>query len=227
MTSYSLTAYNSSGYAVESANGNYPAFGLELPSGTYLITVTATQEGSYYPVVYASGVASTTGSSTSANASNIIVSPPIQMPITEYGYVLQTVNAPVTLNIKTAPFTNVGTTKVHVSVSYVNGTGASGVYVYASVVGGDYYDGLNAKAVLSNQTVAGGSTTLIVPNLPILLNGWISLPVNVPTSTTTVTTTVGGQPVNVTMYLAAKLCRTDRNCADHPTPDKRSHDTAS
>ena len=200
MTSYSLTAYNSSGYVVESANGNYPAFGLELPSGTYLITVTATQEGSYYPVVYASGVASTTGSSASANASNIIVSPPIQMPITEYGYVLQTVNAPVTLNIKTAPFTNVGTTKVHVSVSYVNGTGASGVYVYASVVGGDYYDGLNAKAVLSNQTVAGGSTTLIVPNLPILLNGWISLPVNVPTSTTTVTTTVGGQPINVTMY---------------------------
>ena len=122
------------------------------------------------------------------------------MPITEYGYILQTVSAPVSLNIKTAPFTNVGTTKVHVSVSYVNGTGASGVYVYASVVGGDYYDGLNAKAVLSNQTVAGGTTTLVVPNLPILLNGWISLPVNIPKSVTTVTTTVGGQPVNITVY---------------------------
>ena len=203
MTSYSLTAYNSSGYEVVSSTSNYPGFGLELPSGTYLITVTASQDGSYYyPIVYASGVASSSGPSVPSNASstNVIVSPPVQMPITEYGYVLQTVNAPVSLNIKTAPFTNIGTTKVHVSVSYVNGTGASGVYLYASVVGGDYYDGSNAKAVLSNQTNASGSTTLVVPNLPILLNGWISLPVNIPKSVTTVTTTVGGQPVNVTVY---------------------------
>ena len=45
MTSYSLTAYNSSGYEVVSSTSNYPGFGLELPSGTYLITVTASQDG--------------------------------------------------------------------------------------------------------------------------------------------------------------------------------------
>ena len=204
MTSYSLTAYNSSGYQVASSTSNYAGFGLELPSGTYLMTVTASQYGSYYPIVYASGVASASSSGPSnASSSNVIVSPPIRMPVTEYGYVLQTVNAPVSLNIKTAPFANIGTTKVQVSVSYVNGTGASGAYVDASVVGGyyyyGYYDGLS-KTVLSNQTDARGSTTLIVPNLPILLNGWLSLPINIQKSTTTVTTTVGGQPVNVTVY---------------------------
>src|SRR5208283_5468496 len=65
MTSYSLTAYNSSGYEVVSSTSNYPGFGLELPNGTYLITVTASQEGSYYyPIAYSSGGAPTTGPST-------------------------------------------------------------------------------------------------------------------------------------------------------------------
>ena len=194
---YSLSAYNSSGYQVASATSSYPGFGLELPSATYLITVTATQQGSYYPVPYAStgAVASAPSNSSGPN----IVPLPIKAPISEYGYVLQTVNGPVTLNVKTAPFSNVPTTKVHVSVSYVNGTGAKGVWVDASVVGGYYYYGVN-NAVLSNQTVAGGSTTLVVPTLPMLLQGYISVPVNAPKSTTTMTTTVGGQPVNITMY---------------------------
>jgi hypothetical protein len=196
MTSYSLTAYNSSGYDIASSTSSYPGFGLELPSGTYLITVMATQEGSYYPIVYASGTAT---ASLPANSSSKVVSTPIEVPVTEYGYLLQAVNGPITLNIKTAPLSNVETTKIQVGVSYVNGTGASDVWVDASVVGGYYYDGLN-NAVMSNQTVADGSTTLVVPNLPILLQAYISLPVNVPQSTTTETTTVGGQPVNVTMY---------------------------
>lgn len=196
LNSYSLIAYNSSGYLVASSTSTYAAFGLELPSGTYLITVTATQEGSYYPIAYSSGVGT---ASLPANSSNIIISPPIKVPLTEYGYVLQTVSGPITLNIKTAPITTVPTTKIHVGVSYVNGTSVSGAWVYSSVVGG-YYDGVNTKTVMENQTVAGGSTTLIVPNLPILLNGYISLPVNAPKTTTTTTTTIGGQPLNVTIY---------------------------
>ena len=194
MNSYSLTAYNSSGYEVTSATNSYAGFGLELPSGTYLITVTATQSGSYYPIVYSTGVA------TPVNSSSAVVSPPVKEPVTEYGYALQTISGPATLNIKTAPFDNVPTTKVHVSVSYFNGTGAAGVWVYGSVVGGYYYDGLNTKAVMENQTSAGGSTTLIVPNLPILIQGYISIPITVPKTTTATTTTVGGQPVNITMY---------------------------
>ncbi|MDG6904269.1 MAG: hypothetical protein JRN20_00630 [Nitrososphaerota archaeon] len=197
MTSYSLTAYNSSGYQIAFSTSTYLGFGLELPSGTYLITVTATHQGSYYPITYSSGSGVATSST---NSSNAPISLPIRVPVTEYGYTLQTINAPVTLNIRTAPLSNVPTNKIQVSVSYVNGTGAAGVWIYGSVVSGYYYDGLNTKAVMENQTVTGGSTTLIVPNLPVLLNGYISLPVNVHKTITTTTTTIGGQPVNITMY---------------------------
>lgn len=192
ISSYSLTAYNSSGYQVASSTNTYAGFGLELPSGTYLITVTATPTGSDYPIVYATGVA------TPSNGSSGVVSPPIKEPVIEYGYVLQSISGPVSLNIKTAPIDNVATTNVHMSVSFANGTAASGVWVDGSVVGSYYYGGSNT--VMDNQTGAGGSVTLMVPDLPILLQGYISLPINVPETTTTTTTTVGGQPVNVTMY---------------------------
>lgn len=198
MTSYTLTAYNSSGYEVVSSSSNYPGFGLELPSGTYLITVTASQSGTYYyPIAYASETAT---ASLPANSSSIITPVPIKEPITEYGYTLQTINGPSTLSVKTVPFTNVGVTKIQVSVTYVNGTGVPGALVEASVIGGNYYDGLNSNTVLSNQTVSGDSTTLVVPNLPILLQGYLSLPINIPETTTTTTTTIGGQPVNITMF---------------------------
>src|SRR5487761_159246 len=43
LSSYTLDAYNSSGYIVASSASKYPGFGLELPSGTYLFTVMASQ----------------------------------------------------------------------------------------------------------------------------------------------------------------------------------------
>jgi predicted transcriptional regulator len=54
--SYTLTAYNTSGYQVAYYQSNYPAAAMELPDGTYLFTVSATYSPPFYPCnVCASG----------------------------------------------------------------------------------------------------------------------------------------------------------------------------
>ena len=189
-TSYSLSVYNSSGYSIASSTSNYPAFGVELPSGTYLFTVTATQNNNY---VYAKSASAPISSSNTA-----IISP--LNPAVEYGYTEQQVTGAATYNITTSSINNAQTTNLVVHVSYANGTAAAGTSVQASIVGNYYYYGYNSKIVMWNTTNADGTATLVLPNYPIQLSAWNWIPINLPKNYTTVQTTVGGELVNVTVY---------------------------
>ena len=203
LTSYSLTVYNSSGFAVASSDGSYPAFGVELPAGTYLFTVLAMQ--SYqYPVAYAataSGVAtgSPNGAPQAGTDGKLVYS--IRQPAVEYGYLMQQVNGAEVLNIQTSEIYNVSTTRLSVQVSYANGTAASGVSVQSSIVGEWYwYGGGPNTLTMWNQTDSVGRTTLVVPDLPIEVSAWTWVPVDLPQNLTTVQREIGGQLVNVTVY---------------------------
>jgi hypothetical protein len=189
-TSYSLSVYNSSGYSIASSTSNYPAFGVELPSGTYLFTVTATQNNYY---VYAKSTAAPVASSNTATIA------PLNSAV-EYGYTEQQVTGPATYNITTTSITDVQTTNLVVHTSYANGTAASGTSIQASIVGDSYYYGYNSKIVMWNTTGPDGTATLVVPNYPIQLSAWNWIQINLPKNYTTIQTTVGGELVNVTVY---------------------------
>lgn len=199
LSSYSLTVYNSSGYSVLSETSNYPAFAAELPSGTFLFTVSAMQQNNYYYPVYASGVATASAVSNSSSSSAKMMVP-YKEPVVEYGYVEQQVSGQMTLNITTTPLDAVSTSNLVVRVYFANGTAASGVSVQASLVGESYYYGWNSNTVMWNQTGPDGSATLVLPNLPIEVSAWAWIPINLPKNETTVQTTVAGEPVNVTVY---------------------------
>ncbi len=94
---YTLVAYNSSGSLISSSQSNYPAFSLELPSGTYLFAVTAVNQSSteYYWWSYSTE---------------------------EYGYQLVQISSSTTLNLKTTPLQDIGTSKIAIQAKYVNGS---------------------------------------------------------------------------------------------------------
>ena len=207
-TSYYLTVYNSSGYPIVTSSSEYPGFGAMLPSGTFLFVVTANQPNYCNCCApYATGASQ--GSSTSGAPSGTvsssgpasIVCPMIVFPSEEYGYALKQISGPTSLTIQTSPLSGVPTSKVGVHVSYFNGTAASGVYVSASLIGGSYYyGGPKTNWIMSGQTGSDGSFTLVVPSLPVEVNAYISVPVNIPKSITTYQTNIGGQEINVTVY---------------------------
>jgi len=201
LTSYSLTVYNSSGYAVASSDSSFPAFGVELPAGNYLFTVLATQS---YPIAYAGGSSVVaTASSGGAAPTPDLKTPPIleKSPAIEYGYRMQQITGAQVLNIKTSELSNISTTSLSVHVAYANGTAAAGVSVQSSIVGEWYwYGGGINELVMWNQTDSAGSATLMVPDLPIEVNAWTWIPVDLPKNLTTVQRNVGGEIVNVTVY---------------------------
>jgi hypothetical protein len=179
LSPYTLTAYNSTGSLISSSQSNYPAFSLELPSGTYLLTVTAVnQSSSKYYWSYSTE---------------------------EYGYQLVQISSSTTLNMKTIPLQDIGNSKITIQAKYVNGTLVSGAEVDASIVGLMYWwpfptPYASSSITLWNQTDSSGTATLTVPSVPVIVTAWKSVYVNLPTNETTVVRNIGGENVNVTVF---------------------------
>ncbi len=195
-SAFSLTIYNSTGYVVGSSDSMHPAFGAELPPGSYLFTVAAFQSYGYYsPYGYATGSSSNVPSSAPSQATGSISQ--------EYGYAMQNINGASTISIETTTLYNETTSKVRVHVSYVNGSNAGGVYVQGSIVGAMYYYYGYEKPnllVMWNQTGPDGTATLVVPDVPVEISAWTYIAVDLPKNLTTVQTNIGGEKINVTIY---------------------------
>lgn len=172
---YTLTTYESNGTLVSSTQSQYPAFSLELPSGTYLFAASAINKSSSYWWYYSTS---------------------------EYGYQLGQISSDTTINIQTQSLASIPTSKVTVQAQFVNGTAMSGASVYASVVGMWYWSSIynDRSLVFWNQTSSNGFATLTVPALPVEVTAWNWIRVDLPSNQTTIQKNVGGQEVNVTVY---------------------------
>ncbi|MBI3840797.1 MAG: hypothetical protein HY297_02405 [Thaumarchaeota archaeon] len=196
--SYTVTAYNLTGAQVVSYQTQFPAAAFELPTGDYMFTVSAVFEQGYgcAECLYAS--ASTVTTSNGADASQSIR---YVQPQSEYGYLIQHVDSSASYTIRTQNVTQLPTAQVTIRASYVNGTAASGAYVSASIVGQWYYWwGQDAKTLLYAQTGKDGVANLVLPQAPAVVTAWMWVPVDLPSSQTTVTKNVGGEVINVTVY---------------------------
>lgn len=184
---YTLAAYNTTGYQVASFNGNYPEAGFGLPSGTYLITASAYYQESS-PCYLCAQPAGANGSLT-----------PIRyfQPTSEYGYAVVDLTGPAQITIGTKNETSFSPVDMPVHVSFFNGTAAAGAYVSAYVVGMDY--GYGQGWVSSGQTGSDGNFTLVMPDAPLEVNAYLSVPIQLPKGVTTVPVEIGGQEVNVTV----------------------------
>lgn len=170
---FAVDVYNSTGGLVASSQSQYPAFSFELPSSSYIFTATALYSSSSYSGYYGS-------------------------QDTEYGYQSQQVSTSSTLTISTQKLSDISQTRISVQVNFANGTAVSGAAVSTQALGSYYYWGNNFT--MWNQTNSEGNVTLTVPNVPVEINAWDWVYVNLPSSVTTVHTTVAGQPINVTVY---------------------------
>ncbi len=117
----------------------------------------------------------------------------------EYGYAIEQVTGPSSITINTQNATVFPTTQVTVHVAYVNGTAAQGAWVYASVVD-NYYYYYGPNVVSEAQTGTDGTAVLTMPQAPLLITSYLSVPITLPQSQSNVTVTIGGQKVNVTLY---------------------------
>ena len=119
-------------------------------------------------------------------------------PASEYGYAVVKVAGPVQMTIATKNDSSFPLVDMPVHVSFFNGTAAAGAYVSAYVVGMGY--GYNQKWASSGQTGSDGSFTLVMPDAPLQVTAYLSVPVQLPRNVTTVPVVIGGQTVNVTVY---------------------------
>ncbi len=209
---YTVTAYNSTGDAVITYQTPYPAASFELPSASYIFSVSADSQYQGYcypvtPVTTATGVSSppvstATASSGSSSGGAAIKLPPCYLgyPQSEYGFVAQQVTGPTSITVSTVPIQNFPTTTVSVHVTYANGTAASGASVYANVLGGNWYS-IDGNSVLNTSGQVGndGNAKLVVPTAPVQVTAWNWVPVNLPKSPGTTQVTVGGEKVNVSV----------------------------
>jgi hypothetical protein len=210
VSSYDLVAYNSTGAPVASYTGQYPQVTLELPSGTYLFTVTANgPEPSPSPVCCMcaqSGGGATPPTPVLKTNSGPSTPPDIALPCfngnlpVEYGYSLAHVTGPASLTIATEAPSSIPTADVSVSVSFKNGTAVSGADVSANIVGADSSWGDNSNLSIYAQTASNGVAQLVVPAVPLTVTASDSVQVNLTQGQKTVQVNVGGQPVNVTLY---------------------------
>jgi len=199
-TYFLLSAYNSSGSLVATSQSQYPVFALELPSETYLFAVMAQQAPVYVgPSPMMSAGTTQKGEPLPPTGGSTYPVPSTYQP-PEYGYDYQTVTGSLTLTIPTKPMSDIPTTSVSVQTSFVNGSAASGVSVYASVVGAWYWWNGKGEVTMWSQTGSNGIATLTVPNLPLEVNTWTWLPVDLPKNVTTIQVVIGGEEVNVTVY---------------------------
>jgi hypothetical protein len=184
--SFQVSAYNTTGGLVASTSTEYPAASFELPSGTYVLTVMASQPNRY------------PGPEPLAESSMVIPYPTGLYPA-EYGYSLVDVASSTSVAINTTPISELNTTTIMVRVSYVNGSVAANATVGASILGG-YYWIYGKGVVLSNQTSANGVATLSIPSVPVEVTAWKWLPIFLPKNETTTQVNVGGELANVTAY---------------------------
>ena len=196
---FTVSAFNMSGYMIASYQSQYPAASFELPNGKYIFTVLASQYyQNYYPQSTIVGSPSNDPSS-GVDKTDPTMPYKYNEPIVEYGYSVQQISQSKTITISTLNATSLPLTSLTISVVFANGTGAEDASVYASPVGG-YYWGYESNFVMWNTTNSDGIATLIVPNVPVAVNAWLWVPVNLPENQATVTVVVGGEEVNVTVY---------------------------
>jgi hypothetical protein len=182
--SFTVSAFNTSGYLLASCQTQYPAASFELPDGQYIFTATT-----YYDTYQTS------------NAIEGVYSMPYYiMPVTEYGYSNQQISGSTTFTIQTQNATSLPKTSITVQVTYANGTAAEGTSVSASILGSWYYWDYGQDFTLWTATKADGTATLIAPQAPVQINAWNWIYVNLPSNMTTVQVTVAGEQVNVTVY---------------------------
>jgi len=189
---FDVSAYNSTGALVTTSQSQYPAGFLRLPSGTYTFTATATQQANYYPASAASSGAVANVGGASVPALCCIHG----SPVTEYGFLVQKVDGPLTLTIPTKNINDTSTTVLTIHATLLNGTAARGASVSAAVLG-NWYWGYSPKMLsMSNTTDSTGRATLATPSAPVLVSVWAFLPVN----QTTTQKTIAGETINVTDY---------------------------
>ncbi len=196
---FTVSAFNMSGYMVASYQSQYPAASFELPNGEYIFTVLASQ---YYQNYYPQSTiveSSSTDPSSGVDKTDPTMPYRYNEPVVEYGYSVQQISGSKTITISTLNATSLPLTSLTISVVFANGTGAEEASVYASPLGG-YYWGYESNFVMWNTTNSDGIATLIVPNVPVTVNAWLWVPVNLPKNEATVTVEVGGEEVNVTVY---------------------------
>jgi len=210
--SYTLTAYNTSGYQVAYYQSDFPAASLELPNGTYLFTVQASYNQAYSPCIGCTAdpmlpatITSVTNAASATDSTAITNGTVTVLPVyrlasssNEYGYALEQITGPSSITIDTQNASALPTTQVTVHVAYANGTAAQGAWVYASVVDDYYYYGSNI--VSDVQTGANGTALLTMPQAPLLVSSYLSVPITLPQPQSNVTVMIGGQKVNVTVY---------------------------
>lgn len=182
--SFTVSAFNTSGYLLASCQTQYPAASFELPDGQYIFTATT-----YYDAYQ-----------TSNAIQGVYVMPYYVMPVTEYGYANEQVSGSTTFTIQTQNATSLPKTAITVEVTYANGTAAEGASVSASILGSWYYWDYGNDFQLWTSTNTDGSATLITPQAPVQINAWDWIYVNLPSNMTTVQVTVAGEQVNVTVY---------------------------
>ena len=193
---YFLSAYNLTGNQVATYQSSFPAAAFELPSGTYLFTVSALREG--YPSCPMCAQPASGGSQSSSTTAMPVY---LIRSASEYGYAVETVSGPVTFTIQTQNVTLLPTSSVTVKVTFANGTAAVGASVSASIIGQDYYWwNAGSSVVMSNQTNNLGIAHLVLPQAPAVITAWDWIPVNRTLDNSTVPTKIGGQPINVTLY---------------------------
>ena len=188
---YTLTAYNTSGFQVASFYGSYPEAAFGLPSGTYLITASA-----YYQQSSVCNLCPLEKGAVNGSVSSL----PIRyvVPYSEYGYAVEKLTGPAQIAITTSNSTQASLVNLPIHVQFFNGTSASGAYVSAYVVGGNYAYPQNW--VSYGQTGSDGNFTLVMPNAPVQVSAYLTYPINLPKSISTVPVVIGGQTVNVTVY---------------------------
>jgi hypothetical protein len=198
---YYFSAYNLSGSLVASSESPYPGTGFELPDGGYLFTVSAIGQQNIYCELCAQPLA--TGAATPGNSSGSVTGIPIKylQPSSEYGFRVEQVAGPDSFTIATQNVTGFPTTRVTVSVTYVNGTAAAGASVSASVVGQWYsWWGPDSRVDMYNQTNSSGLATLVIPSAPAVVSAWKWVPIELPMNQKSEMVNVGGEIVNVTAY---------------------------
>lgn len=192
---YALAAYNTSGYQVASYQSSFPGAAFELPVGTYLLTASAYfQNNTYCLDCPLAASASSSGGGTTASAVK-----PFGNEVSEYGYSVAQVSGPTSITVSLRNASAIPLSRLTVYVGYANGTAAADASVSAYVVGSYYAYAPGTTSY--GQTGETGDVTLTMPQAPVDVSAYLSLPLKLPTNTSTVTVNVGGQKTNVTVYL--------------------------
>lgn len=191
--SYMYSAYNLSGSLVATYQGPYPAAAFELPTGDYLVTVSADYQGYLCSLCQGEGASAPPSS---GNGTGITDRPVMFLPIAEYGYKIVHVSGPESINIAARNVSSIPTSKVTVKAVFVNGTAVVNASVSAAIIGEWYYWwGAKEGASLWGQTDQNGVAVLTVPQAPALVTAWSWVAVPMPKSSDK--TDVGGERLNV------------------------------